>query len=107
MPVRVLLEMFESMGRIWAQMLISMNCFHVCLCGLFLGLFHHRSLFCLSQPGIMPLTMADLLSSVSKTGIKCRHEFCWDCLKDYKEIRKAGNDKHAPTCPFHTNNIRD
>lgn len=25
MPVRVLLEMFESMGRIWAQMLISMN----------------------------------------------------------------------------------
>ena len=37
MPVRVLLEMFESMGRIWAQMLIDMNHFHVCPCGLFLG----------------------------------------------------------------------
>lgn len=37
MPVRVLLEMFESMGRIWAQMLIDMNHFHVCPCGPFLS----------------------------------------------------------------------
>lgn len=75
--------------------------------GPFSWLFYHRSLVCLSQPGIIAFTMADFLSPVSKTGIKCGHEFCWDCLKDYKEIRKTGNDKHAPTCPFHTNNIRD
>lgn len=37
MPVRVLLEVFESMGRIWAQMLISIALFHVCLLRLHLG----------------------------------------------------------------------
>lgn len=37
MPVRVLLEMFESMGRIYAQMLVDLSRFHVCPYGLFLG----------------------------------------------------------------------
>lgn len=73
----------------------------------FSWLVYHRCLFCISQPVIIAFEMADLLASVSKIGIKCRHEFCWDCLKDYNEIRKTGNDKHAPTCPFHTKNIRD
>lgn len=36
MPVRVLLEVFESLGRIWSQMLI-INLFHVCLVRLLLG----------------------------------------------------------------------
>lgn len=106
MPVRILLEMFESMGRIWAQMLIRMNCFYVRPCGLFLGC-SVVALVLSILTWINTVHVADLLSLVSKTGIKCRHEFCWDCLEDYKEIRKAGNDKHAPTCRFHTNNILD
>lgn len=45
MPVRILLEVFESMGWIWAQMLISINLFHVCLVRLSLGRFINGTLF--------------------------------------------------------------
>lgn len=39
MPARVLLEVFKSMGGIWAQMLISIYLFHVCLVSLLLTSF--------------------------------------------------------------------
>jgi hypothetical protein len=41
------------------------------------------------------------------SGIKCRSEFCWSCLNDYKAIRKLGNSEHKPTCKFHSDNLPD
>jgi hypothetical protein len=38
-------------------------------------------------------------------GIKCRAEFCWNCLNDYNAIRKLGNSEHKPTCEFHSDNL--
>lgn len=29
----------------------------------------------------------------------CRFEYCFDCLVDYKKIRKNGRQFHKPTCP--------
>lgn len=88
-----------------AHKYISFSCMS-CLSFTYLFYYLH-SLFLTIQPLEYCSQWLTLFSSVSKTGFKCKHEFCWDCLKDYKEIRRAGNDKHAPTCPFHTNNIRD
>jgi hypothetical protein len=32
---------------------------------------------------------------------KCRHEFCWSCLADYKNIRNQDNSAHNPGCTFY------
>ena len=39
------------------------------------------------------------------TGIKCKHEFCWDCLADYKAILAKDNSVHAAACKWHPNNL--
>ncbi|KAL4886654.1 hypothetical protein BJY04DRAFT_76106 [Aspergillus karnatakaensis] len=39
------------------------------------------------------------------TCIKCRFEFCWECMNDYNEIRRYGNSMHKPSCKFHTDNL--
>jgi len=38
-------------------------------------------------------------------GIKCRYQFCWECLADYKEIVRTDNSSHGEDCPFHTDNL--
>ena len=35
----------------------------------------------------------------------CGHEFCWVCLADYRAILRRGNDRHAPACRYHTDNL--
>jgi hypothetical protein len=35
----------------------------------------------------------------------CRHQFCWVCLADYKEILRHGNHMHAATCAYHSAGI--
>lgn len=39
------------------------------------------------------------------TCTKCKHEFCWLCYADYKDIRKKGNTAHKTTCRLHTRNL--
>ena len=34
-------------------------------------------------------------------GTRCRYEFCWVCLADYKKIRKSGNQMHRNTCAYY------
>ncbi|KAL2265816.1 hypothetical protein VTJ83DRAFT_6916 [Remersonia thermophila] len=38
---------------------------------------------------------------------KCKHEFCWDCMADYKMIRQYDNSKHDAKCPWYPDNILD
>ncbi|KAL1839319.1 hypothetical protein VTJ49DRAFT_1647 [Mycothermus thermophilus] len=38
---------------------------------------------------------------------KCKHEFCWDCMADYKMIRAYDNSKHDRRCPWYPDNIKD
>lgn len=35
------------------------------------------------------------------TGIKCKHEFCYDCLANYKVILKRNNSAYEKACPRH------
>ncbi|KAK5009610.1 hypothetical protein LTR28_000208 [Elasticomyces elasticus] len=37
---------------------------------------------------------------------KCAHQFCWQCLAPYNEIRRLGNEAHTSECPYHTRNLR-
>lgn len=39
------------------------------------------------------------------TGIKCKYQFCWDCLADYKAILAKDNSVHAATCKWHPDNL--
>lgn len=39
------------------------------------------------------------------TGSQCRHQYCWDCLAPWTQIRRRGNDAHAETCRFHSRNL--
>jgi hypothetical protein len=36
---------------------------------------------------------------------RCKHEFCWECLAPYKQIRRIGNIAHQASCKYHTDNI--
>lgn len=36
---------------------------------------------------------------------RCKHEYCWICLVDYKKIRKEGNDRHRDDCPYRGGNL--
>lgn len=38
-------------------------------------------------------------------GSQCRHQFCWDCLAPWKQIAREGNDAHAETCRWHSQNL--
>ena len=40
-------------------------------------------------------------------GRRCKHQYCWICLADYKEIRKEGNDRHREDCKYHSANLPD
>lgn len=40
-------------------------------------------------------------------GIKCGHQFCYDCLADHRQIIKKDNAVHKGTCPWHPDNIKD
>src|SRR5207248_6723778 len=33
---------------------------------------------------------------------QCRHEFCWECLTSYAEIRQNGRESHKDGCYFRT-----
>lgn len=41
------------------------------------------------------------------TGIKCKHEFCYDCLANYKVILKRDNSAHEKACPWHPTNSEE
>lgn len=47
----------------------------------------------------------DILLTLLLKGIKCRKEFCWDCLNDYQAILHYDNSMHRRTCQFHTDNL--
>ncbi|KAJ9621203.1 hypothetical protein H2203_007254 [Taxawa tesnikishii (nom. ined.)] len=36
---------------------------------------------------------------------KCKHQFCWQCLAPYGEIRRIGNEAHKTDCPYHSDNL--
>ncbi len=36
---------------------------------------------------------------------RCKHEYCWICLVNYKEIRQHGNDRHLSDCPYRGGNL--
>ncbi len=36
---------------------------------------------------------------------RCKHEYCWICLVDYKEIRKHGNERHLDNCLYRGENL--
>jgi len=38
---------------------------------------------------------------------RCKHEYCWICLVDYKEIRRDGNERHLDDCPYRGGNLPD
>lgn len=38
-------------------------------------------------------------------GSRCRHQYCWDCLASWDDIRRHGNDAHVSTCPWHSQNL--
>jgi len=37
---------------------------------------------------------------------ECNHEFCWQCLADWADIRTQGQQGHAEGCFFRTSNLR-
>ncbi|KAF5007540.1 hypothetical protein FDECE_6131 [Fusarium decemcellulare] len=41
------------------------------------------------------------------TCIKCKHQFCFECGADHRDIIKGDNSVHEDTCPFHPNNLQD
>ncbi|KAJ3536572.1 hypothetical protein NM208_g6661 [Fusarium decemcellulare] len=41
------------------------------------------------------------------TCIKCKHQFCFECGADHRDIIKGDNSVHEDTCPFHPNNLKD
>lgn len=54
---------------------------------------------CLSHP------YCSSLAKISVVGVKCSHQFCWECLVDYKEIIRTDNTAHNIDCQFHTDNL--
>jgi E3 ubiquitin-protein ligase RNF14 len=32
---------------------------------------------------------------------KCKHEFCWLCLEDYKMIKRGDNSLHKRSCKYY------
>ncbi|PQE24657.1 Ring finger domain-containing protein [Rutstroemia sp. NJR-2017a WRK4] len=85
------------------------------------GCDHMRSLrislsfFCRSVPLVKIKTERSRVSAVEHfpsyfplqrlLSIRCRHEFCYECLADYHDILILGNSVHAETCIYHSNNL--
>ena len=44
-------------------------------------------------------------NDVLNTGPQCRHQYCWICLADFRDIRRHGNHMHDITCRYHTDNL--
>ena len=38
-------------------------------------------------------------------GPRCRHQYCWLCFVDYREVRRDGNSSHRGDCLYHSNNL--
>ena len=38
-------------------------------------------------------------------GPRCKHQYCWICLADYREIHLRGNTAHQEDCRYHSNNL--
>ncbi|RTE75342.1 hypothetical protein BHE90_010206 [Fusarium euwallaceae] len=41
------------------------------------------------------------------TCIKCKHEFCFECGANHREIMKNDNSVHKRTCRYHPDNLED
>jgi len=37
---------------------------------------------------------------------KCKLEFCWECMADYKQIQRKGPRHHQTTCSYYENNAK-
>lgn len=53
-----------------------------------------------------------LIGIVSRLGTRCRYEFCWECLADWKLIAPDDPEDdtynveaHKTACPFRTNGV--
>ncbi|KAK3683351.1 hypothetical protein B0T22DRAFT_246181 [Podospora appendiculata] len=56
------------------------------------------------------ITIADLcllLGYFSLLGLKCQHEFCWDCLVSHLLVLEKDNSVHKRYCRWHPQNLRD
>ena len=38
-------------------------------------------------------------------GRRCKHEYCWICLADYRAIHRNGNGSDGKECRYHTRNM--
>ena len=38
-------------------------------------------------------------------GPRCKHQYCWVCLADFREIHRLGNTAHQESCRYHSNNL--
>lgn len=41
------------------------------------------------------------------TCTRCRRQFCWLCMADYRDIHREGNTAHAPHCQYNSGRIPD
>lgn len=54
----------------------------------------------------LPATVLSPLADNLLSGLSCRHEFCWECLKPYDKISRLGNHHHKkatktqPACSY-------
>lgn len=37
---------------------------------------------------------------------KCRCEYCWECMSDYRQIQRSGSHHHKTTCSHYKNNSK-
>ena len=40
-------------------------------------------------------------------GPRCKVQYCWLCLADYREIHRIGNEAHQQGCRYHSNRLPD
>ncbi|RSL97624.1 hypothetical protein CDV31_012950 [Fusarium ambrosium] len=53
------------------------------------------------------LLVALLRLNPALDGIKCKHEFCFECGANHREIMKNDNSVHKRTCRYHPDNLED
>ncbi|KAI8671014.1 RING-type domain-containing protein [Fusarium keratoplasticum] len=53
------------------------------------------------------LLVAPLRLNPALDGIKCKHEFCFECGANHREIMKNDNSVHKRTCRYHPDNLED
>lgn len=64
------------------------------------GCDHMKCMYLIISPEIVEYFLI-----INLLGTKCKHEFCWVCLVDYKDIRKYDNSHHKFDCSWHSNNM--